>query len=66
VTLELVTFINNKSAFGWTWLVYTIVGVFGVFAITGVNKRENTTGSTVLDFFEINWIVCLIEVILNE
>ena len=37
--------------FTWTWIVYSAVGTFGAFAICGMEKKEGTTGTTLLDYF---------------
>lgn len=50
-------------SFGWTWLIYAMVGGFGAVAITGKKHRDGVDGSTVLDFMEQNAftyiIICL-------
>jgi sodium-coupled neutral amino acid transporter 9 len=56
-------FVQIAQAFGWTWFVYQVVGIFGAIAIAGVEKRPGTAGATVLDFFKDDWMVYLVEVL---
>ncbi|CAD8055073.1 unnamed protein product [Paramecium sonneborni] len=41
-------------SFGWTWIIYALVGIFGAIAIQGKIVNPSGDGSTVLDYLEQN------------